>query len=64
MTPSPDSEDAGRPSRRELDRQVRERYGTWRDQPRGLACAVIAAFMVLTTVAFLFVVVIVIAAVR
>ncbi|MQY07004.1 hypothetical protein [Actinomadura macrotermitis] len=40
------------PSREELDRQVRDRYGTWRDQPRGLACAVVAAFLVLTTVAF------------
>jgi hypothetical protein len=39
-------------SREELDRQVRDHYGTWRDQPRGLACAVIAAFLVLTTVAF------------
>ncbi|TYB48097.1 hypothetical protein [Actinomadura chibensis] len=50
--PSPDSPDAGRPSRKELDRQVRDRYGTWRDQPRGLACAVVAAFLILTTVAF------------
>jgi hypothetical protein len=41
---------------------VRERYGTWRDQPRGLACAVIAAFMVLTTAAFVFAVVAVVAA--
>jgi hypothetical protein len=40
------------PSRQELDRQVRDHYGTWRDQPRGLACAVIATFLVLTTVAF------------
>lgn len=62
MTPSPDSEDAGRPSREELDRQVRDRYGTWRDQPRGLACAVIAAFLILTTIAFVFAVVVVIMA--
>ena len=47
---------------RELDRQVREHYGTWRDQPRGLACAVIAAFMVLTTAAFVFAVVAVVMA--
>ena len=32
------------PSREELDRQVRDHYGTWRDQPKGLACVVIAAF--------------------
>ncbi|WP_344954621.1 hypothetical protein [Actinomadura miaoliensis] len=25
---------------------------SWRDQPRGLACAVIAAFLLLTLVAF------------
>ncbi len=31
---------------------MRDRYGTWRDQPRGLACAVVAAFLILTTVAF------------
>ncbi|RFS86514.1 hypothetical protein D0T12_08040 [Actinomadura spongiicola] len=62
--PSADSEDAGRPSREELDRQARDRYGSWRDQPRGLACAVVAAFMVLTTVAFVLAVVAVIAAVR
>lgn len=60
--PSPDPPDAGRPSREELDGQVRERYGTWRDQPRGLACAVIAAFMLLTTAAFVFAVVAVVAA--
>ncbi|TMQ93053.1 hypothetical protein ETD83_26125 [Actinomadura soli] len=62
--PSPDSPDAGRPSREELDRQVRDRYGTWRDQPRGLACAVVAAFLVLTTVAFALAAVAVIAAAR
>ncbi|RFU41495.1 hypothetical protein DZF91_11495 [Actinomadura logoneensis] len=43
--------DAGEPSREELDRQVRAHYGNWRDQPRGLACAVVAAFCVLTTLA-------------
>jgi len=52
------------PSREELDQQVHDRYGTWRDQPRGLACAVIAAFMVLTTVAFIFAVVAVVAAIK
>ncbi len=61
---SPDSPDAERPSREDLDQQVRDRYGTWRDQPRGLACAVIAAFMILTTVAFVFAVVAVVAAMR
>ncbi|NVI92278.1 hypothetical protein HUX53_34675 [Actinomadura sp. BRA 177] len=60
--PSPDPPDAGRPSRAELDRQVRDRYGTWRDQPRGLACAVIAAFAILTTVAFVFAVIAVVGA--
>ncbi|WUI00758.1 hypothetical protein OHR68_02765 [Spirillospora sp. NBC_00431] len=64
MTPSPDSEDAERPSREELDRQVRDRHGTWRDQPRGLACAIVAAFMILTTVAFVFAIVAIIVAVR
>jgi hypothetical protein len=54
----------GGPSREELDRQVRDHYGTWRDQPRGLACAVVAAFCVLTTVAFVLVVLAVVAAVR
>ncbi len=43
---------------------MRNRYGTWRDQPRGLACAVIAAFMILTTAAFVFAVVAVVAAMR
>ncbi|MVZ98850.1 hypothetical protein F8568_000315 [Actinomadura sp. LD22] len=63
--PSQDPEDERRRARRkELDRQVRDRYGTWRDQPRGLACAVIAAFLVLTTAAFVFAVVAVVAAVR
>lgn len=61
-TPPSDPPDAGRPSRRELDGQVRERYGTWRDQPRGLACAVVVAFMILTTAAFVFAVVAVVAA--
>ncbi|WP_395104590.1 hypothetical protein [Actinomadura sp. SCN-SB] len=50
--PHASSDPAGPPSREELDRQVRDHYGTWRDQPRGLACAVIAGFLVLTTVAF------------
>ncbi|MDL4814535.1 hypothetical protein [Actinomadura opuntiae] len=64
--PSQDPDDAtGRTRRRrELDRQVRDRYGTWRDQPRGLACAVVAAFLVLTTVAFVFAVVAVVMAAR
>ena len=53
-----------RARRRELDGQVRDRYGTWRDQPRGLACAVIAAFLLLTTAAFVFAVIAVVAAVR
>ncbi|MGH3238746.1 MAG: hypothetical protein ACRDNL_00095 [Spirillospora sp.] len=64
MTPSPDSDDAERPSREELDRQVRDHYGTWRDQPRGLACAVVGAFLILTTVAFVLAIVAVIAATR
>lgn len=52
-TPPPNEpEDAVRPSREELDQRVRDHYGTWRDQPRGLACAVIAAFLILTTLAF------------
>lgn len=63
--PSQDPEDERRRARRrELDRQVRDRYGTWRDQPRGLACAVIAAFLLLTTAAFVFAVIAVVAAVR
>ncbi|WP_255205930.1 hypothetical protein [Actinomadura sp. BRA 177] len=41
---------------------MRDRYGTWRDQPRGLACAVIAAFAILTTVAFVFAVIAVVGA--
>ncbi|MEU5877447.1 hypothetical protein [Spirillospora sp. NPDC047279] len=49
---SEDGEPGGEPAREELDRQVRDHYGSWRDQPKGLACAVIAAFLVLTTVAF------------
>ncbi|MFD0537669.1 hypothetical protein ACFQY7_31835 [Actinomadura luteofluorescens] len=36
----------------------------WRDQPRALACAVIAAFAVLTAAAFVFAVVAVVAAMR
>ncbi|TDC60175.1 hypothetical protein E1200_30925 [Actinomadura sp. GC306] len=55
--PSPDPPDAGRPSREELDRLVRDRIANWREQPRGLACAVIGAFMILTTAAFVFAVV-------
>ncbi|MFA1539844.1 hypothetical protein [Actinomadura monticuli] len=43
---------------------MRDHYGTWRDQPRGLACAVIGAFMVLTTAAFVFAVVAVVMAMR
>lgn len=62
--PSPDPPDEGRPSREELDRRVRERYTSWRNQPRGLACAVVAAFLILTTAAFVFAVVAVIAAMR
>ncbi|WP_157431788.1 hypothetical protein [Actinomadura hibisca] len=50
------------PSREELDRQVRGHYGNWRDQPRGLACAVVAAFAILTTVAFALVVLALLAA--
>ncbi|MFC4910326.1 hypothetical protein [Actinomadura gamaensis] len=38
--------------REELNRQVRGHYGNWRDQPKGLACAVVAAFCLLTTLAF------------
>ncbi|TDB70972.1 hypothetical protein E1264_42690 [Actinomadura sp. KC216] len=62
--PSPEPPDAERPSREDLDRQVRERYATWRDQPRGLGCAVVAAFLVLTTVAFVLAGVAIIAAAR
>ncbi|MFI0367373.1 hypothetical protein ACH35V_05810 [Actinomadura sp. 1N219] len=62
--PSPDPSDAERPSREELDRQARDRRRSWRDQPRGLGCAVVAAFMVLTTVAFVLAIVIVVAAAR
>ncbi|WP_433328545.1 hypothetical protein [Spirillospora sp. CA-294931] len=29
-----------------------DRRSSWRDQPRGLACAVVAAFLTLTLVAF------------
>ena len=43
--------------REDLDRQVRDRYGTWRDQPRGLGCAIVAVFLVLTTIAFAVVIV-------
>lgn len=60
---SPDG-DGEPPSREELDRQVRDHYGTWRDQPRGLACAVIAAFLLLTTVAFALAIVAMIMAAR
>ncbi|HEY8482136.1 MAG TPA: hypothetical protein VIL71_20110 [Spirillospora sp.] len=59
--PSPDRPE-GRPSREELDRQVRDRYANWRDQPRGLACAVVVGFMILTTVAFVFAVIAVVSA--
>ncbi|HLV76055.1 hypothetical protein FHX41_1086 [Actinomadura hallensis] len=59
---SPDPPDAGRPSRAELDRQVRDRIANWRDQPRGLACAVIGGFMILTTAAFVFAVAAVVSA--
>ncbi|NDU77170.1 hypothetical protein GWI34_31795 [Actinomadura sp. DSM 109109] len=62
--PSPDPLDAGRSFRRKPDRQARDRSPEWRDQPRGLACAVIAAFAVLTAVAFVFAVVAVVAAMR
>ncbi|MBT2210801.1 MULTISPECIES: hypothetical protein [Actinomadura] len=31
-----------------------ERRRNWRDQPRGLACAVVGAFLVLTLAAFAF----------
>ncbi|MEU8121096.1 hypothetical protein AB0C21_20500 [Spirillospora sp. NPDC049024] len=77
--PSPDPPDAGRSFRRKPDRQARDRSSTWRDrssmwrdrssaalrdQPRGLACAVIAAFAVLTAVAFVFAVVAVVSAMR
>ncbi|MEV5824265.1 hypothetical protein AB0L25_01670 [Spirillospora sp. NPDC052242] len=47
-----DDGEAAAPDRDALDRQVRDRYGTWRDRPRGLACAVVAAFLVLTTIGF------------
>ena len=59
-----DREAAGidRDDRDDLDRQVRDRYGTWRDQPRGLGCAVVAAFLALTTVAAAVAVVLLIAA--
>lgn len=62
--PSPDPPDAGRSFRREPDRQARDRSPAWRDQPRALACAVIAAFAVLTAAAFVFAVVAVVAAMR
>jgi hypothetical protein len=57
-------EDRPEPSREELERQVRGHYGNWRDQPRGLACAVVAAFLILTTVAFAFAVVAMVMAAR
>ena len=76
--PSPDPPDAGRSFRRKPDRQARDRSSTWRDraalwgdrssawrdQPRGLACAVIAAFALLTAAAFVFAVVAVVSAMR
>jgi hypothetical protein len=53
------------PPREELDRQVRDHYGPgWRDQPRGVACAVVAAFLVLTTVAFAFAIIAMVLAAR
>jgi hypothetical protein len=36
----------------------------WRDQPRGLACAVVAAFAVLTAVAFALAILVMVLAVR
>lgn len=50
--PGPDPEPEREVSREELDRQVRDHYGTWRDQPRGLACLVVGTFLLLTTVTF------------
>ena len=38
--------------------------GGWRDQPRGLACAVVAAYAVLTAAAFAFAVAAMVMAVR
>ncbi|MFC5744187.1 hypothetical protein [Actinomadura rugatobispora] len=67
MTPSsspPGPEERPQPPREELERQVRDHYGNWRDQPRGLACAVVAAFLLLTTAAFAFAVVAVVMAAR
>jgi hypothetical protein len=67
VTPSssqPGPEDRPEPSREELERQVRGHYGNWRDQPRGLACAVVVAFLILTTVAFAFAVVAMVMAAR
>lgn len=43
---------------------MRDHYGTWRDQPRGLACLVVAAFLVLTTLAFAVAVLMIILATR
>jgi len=63
VTPPPSpGRPEGRPSREDLDRQVSELYARWRDQPRGLACAVVAGFMLLTTAAFVFAVVAVVSA--
>ncbi|MFC6884078.1 MULTISPECIES: hypothetical protein [Actinomadura] len=61
-SPTEDPDGRAAPSREELDRQVRDHYGSWRDQPKGLACAVIAAFAVLTTLAFAVVVLLVVLA--
>ncbi|WP_242903347.1 hypothetical protein [Actinomadura terrae] len=41
-----------------------ERRRNWHDQPRGLACAVVGAFLVLTTAAFVFAIVAVVLAVE
>ncbi|MCP2335095.1 hypothetical protein [Actinomadura rupiterrae] len=50
------------PSDEELEAQVRGHYGNWRDQPKGLACAVVAAFCLLTTLALSVVVLLVVLA--
>jgi hypothetical protein len=40
--------------RADLERQVHEHYGTWRDDPPGrLGCLVVVAFAVLTTGGFI-----------
>ncbi|HEY7485544.1 MAG TPA: hypothetical protein VH912_13860 [Streptosporangiaceae bacterium] len=35
--------------RDELDRQVRDHYGTWRDRPPGWSCLLVFAVLLLTT---------------